>query len=364
SPSLWRLSALNRDQAELYLPRSSRLCLCRERLGQCRGEIYKQKVKFHDQKIQRKDFHVGQKVLVFNSRLKLIAGKLRSKWDGPFVITKIFPNGAVRLQDEHSNCTFQVNGHQIKPFHEGPAPITDDAKRKKGKENEKGSEKSKIERENKKESEKNEKVKEPTKKEKKKEPLLVSHREVKRVLSAKREPLIAMPTTILLNVSPSLMSLPASFEELHEEFKDVFLKDVPCGLPSLRGIEHHMDLTLGATFPNRATYRTNPKESKEIQTQVGKLIEKGCIRESMSPCAMLVILVPKKDGTWRMCTNFRPINNIIIRHKHLIPYLDDFLDELNGSKEWIISNKNEVMNGQRLSRPSVVYTNSLLCHLA
>ncbi|RDX90372.1 hypothetical protein CR513_27779, partial [Mucuna pruriens] len=59
---------------------------------------------FHDQQILRKEFQIGQKVLLFNSCLKLIIGKLRSKWDGPFVITN-------------------VNGHQIKLFHEGPAPI-------------------------------------------------------------------------------------------------------------------------------------------------------------------------------------------------------------------------------------------------
>ncbi|RDX76389.1 pol, partial [Mucuna pruriens] len=75
---------------------------------------------------KKKDFHVGQKVLLFNSRLKLILGKLHSRWDGPFVITNIFPNAAVHLQDEHSSSTFQVNGHQMKPFHEGPAPITHD----------------------------------------------------------------------------------------------------------------------------------------------------------------------------------------------------------------------------------------------
>ncbi|RDX73926.1 hypothetical protein CR513_46392, partial [Mucuna pruriens] len=46
-------------------------------------------------------------------KLKLIAGKLRSRWDGPFVITKIFPHGVVQLKDEHTNSTFQVNGHQI-----------------------------------------------------------------------------------------------------------------------------------------------------------------------------------------------------------------------------------------------------------
>ncbi|RDY07568.1 hypothetical protein CR513_08317, partial [Mucuna pruriens] len=98
------------------------------RLEACENSrIYKQKVKnFHDQKILRKDFYVGQKVLLFNSRLKLITGKLRTRWDEPFVITNIFPNGAVQLQDEHSSSTFQVNGHQIKPFHKGPAPITHD----------------------------------------------------------------------------------------------------------------------------------------------------------------------------------------------------------------------------------------------
>ncbi|RDX73347.1 hypothetical protein CR513_47066, partial [Mucuna pruriens] len=91
------------------------------------ARIYKQKVKrFHDQKILRKDFHIGQKVLLFNSRLNLIIGKLRSKWDVPFVVTNIFPHGAVQLKNEHTNSTFQVNGHQVKPFHEGPTPATND----------------------------------------------------------------------------------------------------------------------------------------------------------------------------------------------------------------------------------------------
>ncbi|RDX70289.1 hypothetical protein CR513_50490, partial [Mucuna pruriens] len=71
------------------------------------SRIYKQKVKkFHDQQILRKEFRVGQKVLLFNSRLKLIAVKLRSIWDGPFVITHVFPYGVVELKDEHTNSTF------------------------------------------------------------------------------------------------------------------------------------------------------------------------------------------------------------------------------------------------------------------
>ncbi|RDY14552.1 hypothetical protein CR513_00362, partial [Mucuna pruriens] len=61
-----------------------------------------------------------------NSRIykqRLIVGKLRSRWDGPFFITNIFPYGVVELKDEHTNNTFQVNRHQIKIFHEGPTPI-------------------------------------------------------------------------------------------------------------------------------------------------------------------------------------------------------------------------------------------------
>jgi len=75
------------------------------------SKIYKEKVKkYHDQKILRKEFYEGQKVLLFNSKLKLMAGKLRSKWDGPYVITKVFPYGAVEVFDEATNSTFKVNG--------------------------------------------------------------------------------------------------------------------------------------------------------------------------------------------------------------------------------------------------------------
>ena len=125
--------------------------------------------------------------------------------------------------------------------------------------------------------------------------------------------------------------LPISVSRVLQEFSDVFPDEVPAGLPPLRGIEHQIDLIPGASLPNRPPYRTNPDETKEIQKQVQALLDKGYIRVSLSPCAVPVILVPKKDGTWRMCVDCRAINNITIRYRHPIPRLEDMLDELSGA---------------------------------
>ncbi|XP_040955920.1 uncharacterized protein [Gossypium hirsutum] len=116
------------------------------------------------------------------------------------------------------------------------------------------------------------------------------------------------------------------------DFQDVFPDEVPSGLPPLRGIKHQIDFVPGAVIPNRPAYRTNPEETKELQRQVNELMEKGYIRESLSPCVVPVLLVPKKDRTWRMCVDCRAVNKITIKYRHPIPRLYDMLDELSGAK--------------------------------
>jgi hypothetical protein len=82
-----------------------------------------------------------------------------------------------------------------------------------------------------------------------------------------------------------ITSLPSVVSRLLQGYKDVFLEETPIGLPPFRGIEHQIDLIPGAALPNRPPYRTNPEETKEIQRQVQALLDKGYVRESLSPCA-------------------------------------------------------------------------------
>ena len=118
---------------------------------------------------------------------------------------------------------------------------------------------------------------------------------------------------------------------LLQEFVGVFPDELPLGRPPLRGIKHRIDLIPGAALTNKAAYRVNPKETKEIQRQVQHLIDNGHVRESLSPCAIPIIIVPKEDGSFRICSDCRPINAITVRYRHPIPRLDDMLDELSGA---------------------------------
>ena len=91
---------------------------------------------------------------------------------------------------------------------------------------------------------------------------------------------------------PLFLEVPSSVKTLLQDFQDMFPSNVPTGLPPFRGIEHQIDLIPEASLPNRPAYRSNPQETKEIQRQVDELISNGWVRDSMSPCVVLVIFGP------------------------------------------------------------------------
>jgi hypothetical protein len=135
----------------------------------------------------------------------------------------------------------------------------------------------------------------------------------------------------LFSLVDASVVLPHAIANLLQEYMDVFPSKLPSSIPPLRGIEHKIDLVLGASLLNRATYRANLEETKEIHQQVQDLLDRGYIHESLSPCSIPILLIHKKDGSWRMCVNCRAINNITIHYRYTIPRLDDMLDELGGA---------------------------------
>jgi hypothetical protein len=107
---------------------------------------------------------------------------------------------------------------------------------------------------------------------------------------------------------------------------------LPCSLLPIKSISHHTDLILGESLPNKATYRLAPQENEEVKRQVQDLMDKGLVREILSPCAVPTVLSPNKDGGWRMCTDSRAINKITIRYRFPLPRMDDLMDCLSGAK--------------------------------
>ncbi|PKU62895.1 RNA-directed DNA polymerase [Dendrobium catenatum] len=136
---------------------------------------------------------------------------------------------------------------------------------------------------------------------------------------------------ILLEENDQQQTIPDIVKPLLQQYQDILVSELPAGLPPLRNVQHHMELVPGSVLPNRPAYRLRPDEHFELQRQVNELIIKGFVRPSASPCAVPALLVPKKDGTFRMCIDSRSINKITIKYRFPIPRIDDIFDQLHGA---------------------------------
>ncbi|GJR64193.1 putative reverse transcriptase domain-containing protein [Tanacetum coccineum] len=114
------------------------------------------------------------------------------------------------------------------------------------------------------------------------------------------------------------------------DFPEVFPKDLP-GLPLTRQVEFHIDLIPGAAPVARAPYRLAPSEMKELSDQLQELSDKGFIRPSSSPWGAPVLFVKKKDGSFRMCIDYRELNKLTVKNRYPLPRIDDLFDQLQGS---------------------------------
>ncbi|TYK02476.1 DNA/RNA polymerases superfamily protein [Cucumis melo var. makuwa] len=115
-----------------------------------------------------------------------------------------------------------------------------------------------------------------------------------------------------------------------KEFLDVFPDDLS-GLPPNREIKFTIELLPGTTPILQAPYRMAPSELKELKVQLQELVDKGYIRSSVSPLKALVLFVKKKDGTLRLCIDYRQLNKVTIHNKYHLPRIDDLFDQLRGA---------------------------------
>ncbi|GKA10989.1 putative reverse transcriptase domain-containing protein [Tanacetum coccineum] len=111
------------------------------------------------------------------------------------------------------------------------------------------------------------------------------------------------------------------------DFPEVFPEDLP-GLPPTRQVEFQIDLIPGAAPVARAPYRLAPSEMKELSEQLKELSDKGFIRPSSSPWGAPVLFVKKKDGSFRMCIDYRELNKLTVKNRYPLPRIDDLFDQL------------------------------------
>jgi hypothetical protein len=130
---------------------------------------------------------------------------------------------------------------------------------------------------------------------------------------------------------PMMFNLATKNISVVEEFMDVFLEELP-GMSPEREVEFYIDLIPGTTPIAKRPYRMAPTELAELKLQIADLQQKGYIRPNSSPWGAPVLFISKKDGSMRMCIDYRSLNEVTIKNKYPLPRIDDLFDQLQGAK--------------------------------
>ena len=134
----------------------------------------------------------------------------------------------------------------------------------------------------------------------------------------------------------SLIDKPSKVVSIEEipvvrDYPDVFPSELP-GMPPERTVEFRIDLVPGARPIAKAPYRLARPFQEELKKQLDDLLAKKLIRPSVSPWAAPVLFTEKKDHSWRMCVDYRALNNVTIKNKYPLPRIEDLFDQLRGAK--------------------------------
>jgi len=129
-----------------------------------------------------------------------------------------------------------------------------------------------------------------------------------------------------------LVSYSKCIKRVLEEFSNVMPEKLPENLPPRRRVDHVIEVMLEVAPPAKAPYRMSHEELKKLKVQLEELLAKGYIKPSKSPYGAPILFVHKKDGTLRMCVDYRALNKATMKNRYPLPRIDDLFDHLSGAK--------------------------------
>ncbi|XP_048140267.1 uncharacterized protein LOC125316296 [Rhodamnia argentea] len=136
------------------------------------------------------------------------------------------------------------------------------------------------------------------------------------------------------------------------EFPDVFPQELP-RLPLEREIEFVIELAPGTEPISKAPYRMSLSELKELKVQMEELVDKGFTRPSASPWGAPVLFVRKKDGSMRLCIDYKQLNQVTVKNKYPLPRIDDLFDQLRGATVFSKINLRTGYNQSRIKKEDI-----------
>ena len=152
------------------------------------------------------------------------------------------------------------------------------------------------------------------------------------------------------------------------EFRNVFPDDLQLGLPKSRETDHSIDLEENANIPAHRIYRLSPAEDAELQKQLTAYLAAGQIEPARSPFGAGVLFARKKDGTLRLCIDYRALNKITLKDKYPLPRIDELLENMAGSRyfqNWTSSSgiikyalRRSISQGRRFRRATEAFSSA------